>query len=78
MLALQRIVAAVERNRYAEHRDAAAVGEDVRLVSATLWEHADRRARRRARLWPASVFRRPAAPATDGPVTRSGRELISS
>ncbi|MEU6135781.1 DUF3488 and transglutaminase-like domain-containing protein [Nocardioides sp. NPDC047086] len=78
MLALQRIVAAVERNRYAEHRGAAAVREDVRLVSAALREHADRRARRRARLWPASVFRRPSAPATDGPVARSERELISS
>lgn len=78
MLALQRIVAAVERNRYAEHRDTAAVADDVRLVSATLREHADRRARRRARLWPASVFRRRSAPATDGPVARSERELISS
>lgn len=78
MLALQRIVAAVERNRYAEHRDTAAVGDDVRLVSATLREHADRRARRRARLWPASVFRRPPTPASDGPVARSERELISS
>lgn len=77
MQALQRIVAAVERNRYAEHRGTAAVGDDVRLVSATLREHADRRARRRARLWPASVFRRPSAPATDGPVARSERELIS-
>jgi transglutaminase-like putative cysteine protease len=78
MLALQRIVAAVERNRYAEHRGTAAVGDDVRLVSAALREHADRRARRRARLWPASVFRRPTAPAGDGPATRSERELISS
>ncbi|WP_328531554.1 DUF3488 and transglutaminase-like domain-containing protein [Nocardioides sp. NBC_00368] len=78
MLALQRIVAAVERKRYAEHRDSAAVGDDVRLVSAALREQADRRARRRARLWPASVFRRPAAPTTDGPAARSERELISS
>jgi transglutaminase-like putative cysteine protease len=78
MLALQRIVAAVERNRYAEHSDTVAVGDDVRLVSATLREHADRRARRRARLWPASVFRRPPVPASDGPVARSERELISS
>ncbi|MER7555443.1 DUF3488 and transglutaminase-like domain-containing protein [Nocardioides sp. NPDC126508] len=79
MLALQRIVAAVERNRYAEHRVAAAVGDDVRLVSAALKEHADKRARRRAALWPASVFRRRAsASTTDGPVTRSERELISS
>ncbi|NGN91494.1 transglutaminase domain-containing protein [Nocardioides sp. KC13] len=78
MLALQRIVAAVERNRYAEHRDTAAVGDDVRLVSAALREQADRRARRRARLWPASVFRRPSTSAVDGPAARSERELISS
>jgi transglutaminase-like putative cysteine protease len=78
MAALQRIVTAVERNRYAERRDTAAVGDDVRLVSATLSEHADRRARRRARLWPASVFRRPTAPAAAGPAARSERELISS
>ncbi|OIJ25944.1 hypothetical protein UG56_015315 [Nocardioides luteus] len=79
MVALQRIVTAVERNRYAERRVAAAVGDDVRLVAATLRKHADRRARRRAALWPASVFRRRvAAPATEGPVTRSERELISS
>ncbi|GGU12360.1 transglutaminaseTgpA domain-containing protein [Nocardioides albus] len=77
MYALQRIVAAVERNRYAEHGDAASVGDDVRLVSAALREHADRRTRRRARLWPASVFRRPTAAAA-GPTARSERELISS
>ncbi|MEI7058039.1 DUF3488 and transglutaminase-like domain-containing protein [Nocardioides sp. CCNWLW239] len=78
MIALQRIVTAVERDRYAERSDAAAIGDDVSLVSAALREHADRRARRRARLWPASVFRRPSAAATDGPATRSERELISS
>ena len=49
------------------------------LVAATLKKHADRRARRRAALWPASVFRRRvAASATEEPVTRSERELISS
>ncbi|GGR59145.1 transglutaminase family protein [Nocardioides luteus] len=78
MLALQRIVAAVERDRYAEHGAGAAVGEDVRLVSAALREHADKSSRRRARLWPASIFRRPAAQASDGPTSRSERELISS
>ena len=78
MLALQRIVAAVERGRYAERPDTTDVTDDVRLVCSALREHAGPRARRRARLWPVSVFRRTTVPAAEGSSPRSERELISS
>ncbi|TQL69236.1 transglutaminase superfamily protein [Nocardioides albertanoniae] len=78
LLALQRIVAAVERGRYAEHRDTTAIGDDVRQVCAALREQAGPRARRRATLWPVSVFRRVSAPASETATARPEHELISS
>ncbi|MEP9380940.1 DUF3488 and transglutaminase-like domain-containing protein [Nocardioides sp. KR10-350] len=53
--ALDRVVVAVERSRYARVASREPVGEDVRAVVEALAESADPRVRRRLLLWPRSV-----------------------
>lgn len=90
-LALRRVVDAVERSRYAARPDVAlpdvaqpeaaqpeaaqSAADDVRLVCAALRQEASPRVRRRALLWPASVFRRRPAPVAEGSAVRD-RELV--
>jgi len=54
--ALERVVVAVERGRYARVPSQEAVGDDVRLLLESLEESAEPGRRRRALLWPRSVF----------------------
>ena len=64
--ALERLVVAVERSRYARAPSHEAVGDDVRVVIDGLLTRTDRAQHRRALLWPRSVFspvrRRPSQP----------------
>ncbi|MEX0427471.1 transglutaminaseTgpA domain-containing protein [Nocardioides sp. DS6] len=54
--ALERIVVAVERSRYARVASQEPIGDDVRLVVEALREDADPASRRRSGLWPRSVM----------------------
>lgn len=76
VLALDRLVAGLEQQRYArDHGAGASAVEETRVCLAALYDRADARTRRRAEWWPRSVVRglRPARKAASAPVeTRYG------